>query len=83
MIIRNREKRSKVLQFILKSPGIRFRQLLRLTGLSNGSLFVLNKLEQSKDIIVKRSSNNRVTSYYPKPEVHIISNLKKELCNSY
>ena len=81
MIIRYKKKRAKVLELILKSPGIRYRQLLRLTGLSNGSLsFALKKLEKSKDIIVNRSSNNRVTSYYPKnirtKELHIISNLR-------
>jgi predicted transcriptional regulator len=83
MITRNKEKRSKVLQLILKSPGIRYRQLLRLTGLSNGSLsFALKKLEKSKDIIVNRTSNNRATGYYPKnittTEFHIISNLRNE-----
>jgi len=84
MIIRYIEKRSKVLELILKSPGIRYRQLLRLTGLSNGSLFfALKKLEKSKDIIVNRSSsNNRATGYYPKnittTEFHIISNLRNE-----
>ena len=91
MIMKNKERRSKVLELILKSPGIRFRQLLRLTGLSHGSLsFMLKKLEKSRGIIVNRSSNNRVTSYYPKnirtKELHIISNLRnnteKELCNS-
>ena len=81
MIMENKERRSKVLELILKSPGIRFRQLLRLTGLSHGSLsFMLKKLEKSRGIIVNRSSNNRVTSYYPKnirtKELHIISNLR-------
>jgi predicted transcriptional regulator len=81
MIMKNKERRSKALEFILKSPGIRYRQLLRLTGLSHGSLsFVLKKLEKSSGIIVNRTSNNRVTSYYPKnirtTELHIISNIR-------
>ena len=81
MIMENKERRSKVLELILKCPGIRFRQLLRLTGLSHGSLsFMLKKLEKSRGIIVNRSSNDRVTSYYPKnirtKELHIISNLR-------
>lgn len=92
IIIRNKESRSKILELILKSPGIRYRQLLRLTGLSNGSLsFALKKLEKSKDIIVNRSSNNRATGYYPKilrlqnSILYLISEmkLKKELCKSY
>ena len=81
MIMKNKEGNPKVLEFILKSPGIRYRQLQRLTALSHGALsFALKKLEKSKDIIVNRSSNSRVTSYYPKnikaKELHIISNLR-------
>ena len=81
--MKNKEGRSKVLELILKSPGIRYRQLLRLTGLSHGSLsFALKKLENSRGIIVNRTSNNRVTCYYPKnittTEFHIISNLRNK-----
>ncbi|CAN5516813.1 hypothetical protein BH18THE2_BH18THE2_22410 [soil metagenome] len=81
MIIRNKERRSKVLELVLKNPGIRFRQLIRLTGLSHGSLsFLLKKLEKSRSIIVERSSNNRVTGYYPRnittTDLRIISNLR-------
>ena len=43
-------------------------------------LLCVKKLEKSRGIIVNRSSNNRVTSYYPKnirtKELHIISNLR-------
>jgi predicted transcriptional regulator len=60
-------KQSKVLKLILKSPGVRYRQLLRTTGLSNGSLSnILRKLENSRSIIVNRTANNRATAYYPK-----------------
>jgi predicted transcriptional regulator len=83
LITKNKERESKVLELILKSPGIRYRQLLRLTGLSNVSLsFALKKLEKSKGIIVDRSSNNRATGYYPKnittTEFRIISNIRNK-----
>jgi predicted transcriptional regulator len=73
------KKQSMVLKIILKSPGVRHRQLLRITGLSNGSLtYNLKKLEDSRSIIVNRTGNNR-TSYYPRnikiTELHIIENL--------
>jgi predicted transcriptional regulator len=78
------KRQSKVLKLILKSPGIRYRQLLRITGLSNGSLsYVLRKLEKSRRIIANRTCNNRATAYYPKSinatELHIIENLKNNI----
>ena len=51
---------------INKHPGIRYRELLRLTGLSNGVLsFHLKKLRKSKLVKAKRLGYN-VTRYYPK-----------------
>ena len=81
MIIKKKKRGSKVLELILKSPGIRYRQLIRLTGYSQGSVsFLLKKLEKSRSIIVERSSNNRVTGYYPinitTTDLRIISNLR-------
>jgi predicted transcriptional regulator len=78
------KRQPKVLKLILKSPGIRYRQLLRITGLSNGSLsYVLRKLEKSRRIIVNRTCNNRATAYYPKSinatELHIIENLRNNI----
>ena len=47
-------------------PGIRFRQLLRLTGLSNGVLaYHLKILENSSQIRVVRQIENKITRYYP------------------
>jgi predicted transcriptional regulator len=76
------ERKSKVQELILRSPGIRYRQLQRVTGLSNGSLsYILRKLEGSKRIIVNRVSN--ATDYYPKgiktAELHIIENLRNNI----
>ncbi|WP_337862475.1 ArsR family transcriptional regulator [Nitrososphaera sp.] len=45
-------------------PGIRYRELLRLTGLANGVLaYHIAALERSKTIRVERQS--RITRYYP------------------
>jgi predicted transcriptional regulator len=62
-----------LLNYIDKDPGIRYRQLLRLTGLSNGVLsYHLAELEESKCIKVDRRS--RVTRYYP---LHISAEISK------
>jgi predicted transcriptional regulator len=76
------KRKSKVLEVILRSPGIRYRQLHRITGLSNGSLsYILRKLEDSKRIIVNRTSI--ATAYYPKgiktTELHLIENLRNNI----
>jgi predicted transcriptional regulator len=76
------ERKLKVLELILRSPGIRYRQLQRSTGLSNGSLsYILRKLEGSKHIIVNRVSN--ATAYFPKgiktAELHLIENLRNNI----
>ena len=75
------KRRSRVLELILRHPGVRYRQLLKNTGISNGSLsYILRKLESSRSIMVNRTENNRATVYYPKninaTELHIIENLR-------
>ncbi|MGD1837365.1 MAG: winged helix-turn-helix transcriptional regulator, partial [Nitrososphaeraceae archaeon] len=56
--------REKITNFITLSPGIRYRELLRLTNVSNGVLsYHLNSLSYSGKIKVNRF-NNRVTRYY-------------------
>jgi predicted transcriptional regulator len=57
--------KSKLLKRINKSPGIRYRELLRATGFSNGVMaYHLKKLEKSKRIKVSRS-HRRSTRFYP------------------
>ena len=78
------KKRSRVLGLILRHPGVRYRQLLKNTSISNGSLsYILGKLENSRNITVNRTANNRVTAYYPKnintTELHIIENLRNNI----
>jgi predicted transcriptional regulator len=76
------KKQSKIHKLIHISPGIRYKQLQRTTGLSSGSLsYVLRKLESSRCIIVNRASN--ATAYYPKAikatELHLIENLRNNI----
>lgn len=76
------KKCSSVHRLIRTSPGIRYRQLMRITGLSNGSLsYILGKLENSRRIIVNRA--NSATAYYPKgikpTELHLIENLRNNI----
>jgi predicted transcriptional regulator len=75
-------RKSKVLEVILRSPGVRYKQLQRITGLPNGSLsYILKKLEGSRCIIVNRS--NYSTAYYPKgikaAELPLIENLRNNI----
>ncbi|MGB7952508.1 MAG: winged helix-turn-helix transcriptional regulator [Candidatus Nitrosopolaris sp.] len=57
--------KSKLLKRINNSPGIRYRELLRVTGFSNGVMaYHLKKLENSKRIKVSRS-HRRSTRFYP------------------
>jgi predicted transcriptional regulator len=76
------KRRSNIHKLIRASPGIRYRQLKRITGLSNGSLsYILGKLESSRRIIVNRANN--ATAYYPKgvkpTELHLIENLRNNI----
>jgi predicted transcriptional regulator len=76
------KRQSKIHKLIYKSPGIRYRQLQRTTGLPNGSLsYILRELEYSRRIIVERTSY--VTAYYPKEtktaELHLMENLRNNI----
>lgn len=78
--IKINENKSKILKHIVKNPGVRYRELLRLTGLANGVLsYHLKILEESRHIKVNRDEN-RVTRYYPKAiktkEFHVIAYIR-------
>ena len=65
-------------------PGIRYRELLRLTGLSNGVLaHHLNGLEKSSQIRVDRQKENKTTRYYsikiPTQESDILRHLRNNV----
>jgi len=54
-----------IFEHILQKPGIRFRQLLRLTRLPNGTLTYHLYLLEKKDHIRATRFNYRTTRYYP------------------
>ena len=58
------DTRVLLMKHIAQTPGIRYRELLRLTGLVNGVLsYHLSALERANVIKVNRES--RITRYYP------------------
>jgi predicted transcriptional regulator len=80
--LQHNERKSKVMELIIRHPGVRYRQLQRFTGLPNGSLsYILKELEGTRRIIVNRASN--ATAYYPKgiriTELHLIENLRNNV----
>ena len=72
----------KIVKYVNEIPGIRYRELLRMTGLSNGVLsYHLRSLDNSGRIRINRV-NNRVTRYFSYDvsthESHIIGLLRQE-----
>lgn len=75
------EKTETLLKYIEEAPGVRYRELLRMTGLTNGVLsYHLDALEISRTVMVDRS--NRSTRYFPtsvsKEESNILKHLRHE-----
>jgi predicted transcriptional regulator len=63
-ISKSSEPRSLILSLSDANPGIRYRELLRVTGFANGVLsYHLATLEKSDQIRADR--NSRMTRYYP------------------
>lgn len=72
----------KIVKCVNEIPGIRYRELLRITGISNGVLsYHLNLLDNSGKIRVNRV-NNRVTRYFSYHvslhETYVIGLLRQE-----
>ncbi|HET7147648.1 MAG TPA: ArsR family transcriptional regulator [Candidatus Nitrosopolaris sp.] len=72
-----------ILKQIDKSPGIRYRELLRLTGLTNGGLeYHLKILEKLHKVKVDRHDGRR-TRYYPlhisTDESHILGSVRNSV----
>ena len=72
-----------IIDFITKNPGIRYRELLRLTGFSNGSLaYHLSVLEEIKAIQVCKQKKCKMTRYYSAntsfKELQIIGCIKQQ-----
>jgi predicted transcriptional regulator len=72
-----------ILAQIAETPGIRYRELLRLTGLSNGALeYHLRILEKTNKVKVDRSDGNRARYYpidIPTDESHIIGFIRNNV----
>ena len=59
------DPKEMIMMHINNNPGIRYRELLRLTLLSNGVVeYHLSALEKSYHIKVVRQKENRTTRYY-------------------
>jgi predicted transcriptional regulator len=78
------DPKETLMMHINNIPGIRYRELLRLTGLSNGVLaYHLNALEKSFQIRVDRQREIRTTRYYsiiiPTQESDILRQLRNNV----
>lgn len=72
---------SQIIQIIEKNPGIKFSEIMRVTGLKNGvTSHYLNTMEKSNRVKVVRGS--RQTRFYPSQtsdlESKIIKNLRRD-----
>ncbi|MBV9177847.1 MAG: winged helix-turn-helix transcriptional regulator [Nitrososphaeraceae archaeon] len=79
----NDTQRDKLLRYINGNPGIRYRELLRLSNLTNGVLtYHLALLEKSDRIQVDRNENKKMTRYYPNnipiQETNIIGYIRQD-----
>jgi predicted transcriptional regulator len=77
------DTKSKILKCINRVPGIRYRELLRLTGLPNGTLeYHLKILEGIQKVTTFRRSGRR-TGYYPidipADESHILEHIRNQV----
>jgi predicted transcriptional regulator len=83
-VVGSSDVRGEIYDFIIKNPGIRYRELIRLMGVSNGVLtYHLGILEKFGEIRVERMSNKRVTRYFtvniPKEDSNIICCFKSKV----
>ena len=66
IIYANGSNRNTMLKIINSFPGIRYRDILRLTNLNNGTLsHHLSALEKCYTIKIGRTKNSNITRYYP------------------
>src|SRR5688500_4432490 len=60
------ERKTMLMDQISSIPGIRYRELLKVSGFSNGVLFYhLTGLEEAGLIRVERKREKKTTRYYP------------------
>ena len=80
-MIRNQERNLQLVSIISKNPGIKFREIMRATGMKNGVLsHHLGKLEKSGTVQVQRGL--RQTRFYPlhfsEKESKVVKALRRE-----
>lgn len=75
------DNRGRILKIIDSFPGIRYRDILRLTNLNNGTLsHHLSALEKQSMIKIGKTENSNITRYYPAsthPDEFLILNYLK------
>lgn len=80
-MISNHDKRmQRVIEIVNKEPGIKFRELMRELGMSNGSLaWITRKLEKQGAIKVRRTPRNTLfyTNEINEDDLKIIASLRK------
>ncbi len=60
------DKKDLLFKIISHIPGVRYRDLLRISKLTNGTLsYHLSTLEKNSIITILRSKNSNITRYYP------------------
>ncbi|MGB7955827.1 MAG: winged helix-turn-helix transcriptional regulator, partial [Candidatus Nitrosopolaris sp.] len=77
------DTKALILVHVGRTPGIRYRELLRLTGLTNGTLeYHLKILERTYKIIVRRRDGRRARYYpidIPADESHILEYIRNKV----
>ena len=77
------DTKALILVHVGKTPGIRYRELLRLTGLTNGTLeYHLKILERTYKITVRRRDGRRARYYpidIPADESHILEYIRNKV----
>ncbi|MFY9873105.1 MAG: winged helix-turn-helix transcriptional regulator [Candidatus Nitrosopolaris sp.] len=77
------DTKSIILKYINSVPGIRYRELLRLTGLPNGTLEYHLKIFESTHKVTTFRRSGRRTGYYPNDipadESHILEHVRNQV----
>lgn len=75
------DRASQIIQVVEKNPGIKFREIMRETGMKNGVLgYYVTKLEENGSVKIERSPGQ--TRFYPPgvpdDDMLLIKNLRQE-----
>jgi predicted transcriptional regulator len=82
-VITTIDYKTRILEQIARAPGIRYRELLRLTGLTNGTLeYHLKILERLNKVNVDRHDGRRARYYsidMPADDAHVIGYIRNDV----